>query len=163
VPRRPLPRGLLANNDRLSIGKTNGGELPNRPPRPQRDRIGNDLTRCHLQVRSAGGSSARRKLSRYVALESEFRLISGVVSPSSQFDPANSGISRYLRRRALWHHNLNVTRTATDTSDTVFVGNVAHWGNCRNCTLRSDSLVTGLNRGYYHSSVGFTDSCGERW
>ena len=58
MPRRPLPRGLLANNDRLSIGKTNGGELPDRPPRPQRDRIGNDLTRCHLQVRSAGGSSA---------------------------------------------------------------------------------------------------------
>jgi hypothetical protein len=62
VPRRALPRGLLANNDRLSIEKTNGGELPNGPPRPQRDRIGNDLTRCHLQVRSAGGSSATRKL-----------------------------------------------------------------------------------------------------
>src|SRR6267142_2967887 len=38
-----------------------------------------------------------------------------------------------------------------DTSDTVLMGIAANWGNCRNCTRRSPSLVTRRNTGYYRA------------
>jgi hypothetical protein len=42
----------------------------------------------------------------------------------------------------------------TDTTDTVLRGNPANKGNYRNCSRRSDSLVTSTNAGYYDGSVG---------
>ena len=47
----------------------------------------------------------------------------------------------------------------TDTSDTVFNETDAYQRNYRNCSLRSNSLVTRINTGYYHGSVVFIDTC----
>src|SRR5690242_6528967 len=47
-------------------------------------------------------------------------------------------------------------QVATDTADTISSGTAANKRNYRNCSRRSDSLVNGLNAGYYHGSVGIT-------
>ena len=50
----------------------------------------------------------------------------------------------------------------TDTSDTVLTGIEANWGNCRNWSRRSESLVTRSNTGYYRVSASFTVTC-KKW
>ena len=66
-------------------------------------------------------------------------------------------------------HDANVRPAAvtlvgvlTDTSDTFLCGNPANKRNYRNCSLRSNSLVTHTNTGYYRRSVVFIGTCARR-
>ena len=47
----------------------------------------------------------------------------------------------------------------TDTTDTVLHESGANWRDYRDSSLRSNSLVTRTNAGYYREAVGFTVTC----
>jgi len=49
-----------------------------------------------------------------------------------------------------------------DEEEKLFGENPVNSGNYRNCTRRSESLVTRSNTGYYHASAGVITTC-RKW